>query len=153
MVEPLTTTAPNATLLALMVSAGVAAFNCRATLFEELPEVALNVADCAVVTDATAAVNDALLAVAGTVTEPGTATALLLLAIATVTPPLGAVPDRETEHESLIAPVIEVLPQETALTVGADDVPVPLRLTDGLDDALLEIVSCPVVEAALAGSN
>jgi hypothetical protein len=44
-VEPLTTTAPNATLLALMLSPGVAAFNCKATLCEEVPELALRVAD------------------------------------------------------------------------------------------------------------
>ena len=152
-VEPLTTTAPNAMLLALMVSAGVAAFNCSARLFEELPDDALTVADCAVVTDATVAVKDTVLAVAGTVTELGTATALLVLESATVTPPVGAVPDSVTVHESLSAPVIEVLPQETPLTVGAAEVPVPLRVTEELEDALLEIVNCPVADAALAGSN
>ena len=151
-VEPLTTTAPNAMLVALMVSAGVAAFNCRATLCEELPELALTVTDCAVVTAPTVAVNDALLAVAGTVTELGTVTALLLLVSATVTPPVGAVPDKVTVQESDSAPVIEVLPQETALTVGVAAEPVPLRLTDALD-ALFEIVKVPVVEAALVGSN
>jgi hypothetical protein len=151
-VEPLTTMVPNATLVALMVSAGVAAFNCSDTLFEELPELALTVADCAVVTAATAAVNEALLAVAGIVTEPGTVTALLLLESATVTPPVGAVPDRLTVQESLRAPVIELLLQETALTVGVTEVPVPLRLTDALE-ALLEIVNCPVDDAALLGSN
>lgn len=140
-------------LLALMVSAGVAAFNCSARLFEELPDDALTVADCAVVTDATLAVKDAALAVAGTVTELGTVTALLLLESATVTPPVGAVPDNVTVHESLSAPVIEVLPQETPLTVGAAEVPVPLRVTEELEDALLEIVNCPVVDAALVGSN
>ena len=151
-VELFTTTAPNETLVALMVKAGVAAFSCRATLCDELPELALTVADCAVVTEATVAVNDTLLAVAGTVTELGTVTALLLLARATLTPPVGAEPERLTVQESDRAPVIEVVPQETALTVGATAVPVPLRLTDALG-ALLEIVNCPVVAVALVGSN
>lgn len=136
----------------MMVRAGVAAFNCRETLFEVLPELALTVADCAVVTDATVAVNDALLAVAGTVTEPGTVTELLLLARVTVTPPVGAEPERLTVHVSESVPVIDVDPQETALTVGATAVPVPLTLTDALG-ALLEIVNCPVVEVAVVGSN
>ena len=152
-VELFTVTPPNEILLALMVSAGVAAFNCRETVFDVLPVAALTVTDCAVVTAATLAVNDALLAVAGTVMELGTVTALLPLDSVTLTPPVGAEPVRLTEQESDSEPVIDVLPHDTALTTGATAVPVPLTDTEGLEDALLEIVNCPVDEAALAGSN
>jgi len=47
---------------------------------------------------------------------------------------------------------MEVLLQLTALTVGATVVPVPLRPTVAVG-ALLEIVSWPVVELAVVGSN
>ena len=104
------------------------------------------------VTEATFAVNDTLFAVAGTVTELATVTELLLLASATLIPPVGAEPDRLTVHVSARAPVIDVLPHETAETVGAAAMPVPLRLTV-TPGAVLEMVSCPVDEIALVGSN
>ncbi len=94
----------------------------------------------------------ALLAAAGTVTEPGTDTALLLLAKLTLSPPVGAEPDRLTVQVSESDPVTDVLPQERALIAGAPVVPVPLRLTVAAA-TLLEIVSCPVDELALLGSN
>lgn len=151
-VELFTTTPPNEMLVALMLSAGVAAFNCIETFWEELPDVALTVAVCAVVTAATFAVKLALLAVAGTVTALGTTTEPLLLRRATVTPPVGAEPERLTLHGFARAPVIDVLLHETAVTVGAAAIPVPLTLTVVLG-ALLEIVNCPVDEIALVGSN
>lgn len=151
-VELFTTTPPNEMLVALMLRAGVAAFSCSETFWDELPDVALTVAVCAVATEATFAVKDALLAVAGTVTALGTATELLLLASATVTPPVGAEPERLTLQVSERAPVIDVLLHDTALTVGAAAMPVPLRLSDVLG-TLLEMVSCPVEEIALVGSN
>lgn len=151
-VELFTTTPPNEIFVALAVRVGVAAFNWIETLFEALPVLTLTVADWAVVTEAILAVNDALFAVAGIVMELGTVTALLLLARATLRPPVGAEPDKLTVHESERAPVIEVLLQERELTAGATDVPVPLRLTDALG-ALLEIVNCPAAELVLAGSN
>lgn len=104
------------------------------------------------VTAATVAVKVALVAPAATVTLLGNVTALLLLASATVRPPVVAALESVTVHVSFRAPVTEVLLQETPVTVGAVEVPVPLRLTDALE-ALLEIVNCPVVDAALAGSN
>ena len=91
-------------MLAFTVSAGVAAFSCSRIDFEVLPLVAVSVADAAVVTAATLAVNVAEVAVAGTVTELGTATEPLLLARATITPPVGAEPESATVHES---PVIQ----------------------------------------------
>lgn len=147
-----TTTLPNGMLLAFTVSAGVAAFSCNETVFELLPLVAVMVADCALLTDATLAVNAALVAVAGTVTEPGTVTELLLLPSATLTPPVGADPDKLTVQLSASVPVMEVLEQESPLTVGVTEVPVPLRLTMGVD-AVLEIVNCPLAALAVVGLN
>ena len=149
-----TSTPPNETLVALSVSAGVAAFSCSEieTACEELPVVAVSITDCALLAEATFAVKAALVAVAGTITEPGTVTALLLLARLTLTPPVGAEPDKLTVQVSASDPVMDVLPQETALKVGVAVVPVPLRLTVAVG-ALLEMVSCPVVEFAVVGSN
>lgn len=147
-----TATLPNKMLVAFRLSAGVPVFSCSESVFEVPPVVAVSVTDCAVLTEATFAVNAALVAVAGTVTELGSVTALLLLARDTLTPPVGAEPDRLTVHVSASDPVIEVLPQFTALRVGVTVVPVPLRLIEGVA-ALLEIVNCPVAELAVVGSN
>jgi hypothetical protein len=84
--------------------------------------VAVIVAVCVVLTAEIVAVNAALVAPAGTVTDAGTVTAELLLAKATVNPPLGAAAVRPTVQASVPAPVTEPLLQETALSaaVGAD---------------------------------
>jgi hypothetical protein len=148
----LTTTLPNGMLVAFTLSTGEAALSCRATERAVLPVVAVSVTDCALVTEATLAVNAALVAVAGTVTEAGTVTALLLLAMDTLTPPVGAEPVKLTVQASASDPVIEVLLHETALTVGATEAPVPLRLTTAVG-AVLKIVNCPVAEVAEVGLN
>jgi len=83
------------------------------------PCVAVKVTDCAVLTALTLAVKVALAAAAGTVIEAGTLTAELLLASATLKPPAGAAPERLTVHVSANAPVMEVLPQESALNADA----------------------------------
>lgn len=145
-------TGPNAMLVAFKVSAGLPTLSCSEITFELLPEVAVRVTVCALATAATFAVNAALVEAAGTVTEAGTPTAELLAASPTVNPPVGAEPDKLTVQESASDPVIDVVLQEIALTVGATVVPVPLRLTTGVG-ALLEIVSCPVTEFAEVGSN
>jgi hypothetical protein len=139
-------------VLAFTVSAGVAAFSCSRIDFEVLPLVAVSVADAAVVTAATLAVNVAEVAVAGTVTELGTATEPLLLARATITPPVGAEPESATVHESASDPVMDVLPHASPLTVGTVVEPVPLRLTLALG-ALLAIASWPVTDPATFGLN
>ncbi len=123
----LSVTLPNATLVALMLSVGTAAFNCRANVWETLPELAVKVTVCAVVTEDTVAVNAALVAFAGTVTVAGTDTAALLLDKFTVRPPLGAAALSVTVQASVPDPVMDVLPQESALSAAATDVPVPLR--------------------------
>jgi len=147
-----TTTLPNGMLVAFTVSLGVPAFSCSETVREVLPVVAVSVTDCVLVTEAAFAVNTALVAVAGTVIEAGTVTALLLLLSETLRPPVGAEPERFTVHVSASAPVMEVLPHDSALTVGATVVPVPLRLTVAVG-AVLEIVNCPVTELAVVGLN
>jgi hypothetical protein len=148
----LMTTAPKAMVVALRLKAGVAAFSCSERVFEVVPVAAVSTAVWALVTAVTFAEKAALVAVAGTVTEAGTVTALLLLVMDTLSPPVGAEPDRVTVQASVSDPVIEVLPQETALTVGVVVVPVPLRLTVAVG-ALLAMVSCPVAEPALVGLN
>jgi hypothetical protein len=147
-----TTTPPNAMLVAFSASAGVPALSCSETARELLPEVAVSVTVAGLVTEATFAVNAALVEAAGTVTEPVTATAELLDERPTANPPVGADPDKLTVQESASDPVIDVLLHESALTVGAVVEPVPLRLTAGVG-TLLEIVSCPVTELADFGSN
>jgi len=101
-------------------------------------------------TEATFAVNVALVEAAGMVTEAGTATAELLAERPTANPPVGADPDKLTVQESACDPVIDVFLHDIAPTVGATVVPVPLRLTGGAG-TLLEIVSCPVTELAEVG--
>ena len=151
-VELLITMAPNETLVAFRLRTGVAAFSCNEADRDVLPDAAVNVMVCALVTAETFAENDALVAVAGTVIEAGTVTALPLLVMETLTPPVGAEPDRLTVQVSVRDPVMDMLLQDSALTVGAIVVPVPLRLTVALG-ALLDIVSWPVDALALVGSN
>ena len=103
-------------------------------------------------TDATVAVNVAVEAPAGTVKLPGTVTALALLLRATLCPLDDAAELKVTAHEVLPDPVNVLFPHESALTVGAIAVPVPLRLTDAVG-AVLEMVSCPVTEFAPVGLN
>jgi hypothetical protein len=148
----LITTPPKATVVAFTVSPGAAGFSSSATLFDVEPVVAVRVADCALLTAAALAVKVALVAVAGTVTELGTVTALLLLASVTTVPPLGAEPDKLTVQESPRAPLMDVLPQEIPLSVGAAAVPAPLRLTVTAG-ALPESVNCPLTELAAVGEN
>lgn len=119
-------TVPNARLAGLIVNVGTAAFNCREKVFDTPPALAVRVTDCAVVTELTAAVNPALVALVGTITVVGTVTAALLLLNPKLTPPLPAAEFRVTVQLSLPAPVSEVLLQETELNVPATAVPVPL---------------------------
>jgi hypothetical protein len=147
-----TETLPNESEAALKLRVADAAFSCRESAFEVVPIVAVRIADCVLATEATFAVKVALVAPAGMVTELGTATALALLPRLTLRPPVGAGPDRLTVHESVSDPVMEVLLQETPVTVGITVAPVPLRLTACVA-ALLDMVNCPVTELAVVGSN
>ncbi|HEY2472029.1 MAG TPA: hypothetical protein VGI45_29860 [Terracidiphilus sp.] len=124
-----TETLPKAREVVLRLSAGVAAFSCKAKLWEELFEVAVIVAVCVVLTDATLAVKEADDAPDATVTLTGTVTALRLLDKATTWPPDGAAELNDTVHAEVPAPVNELLLHDSALTAEDGSVPVPLRLT------------------------
>jgi hypothetical protein len=135
------TTLPNAKLVVLMLSAGTAAFNCRAKVLDRPPALAIIVTACAVATEATVAVNPTLVAFAGTVTVLGTVTAELLLDRLTLSPPLGAAAVSVTVHASVPDPVMTPLLQDSALSAAelVPVVPVPLRL----------ITAVPLVEELL----
>jgi hypothetical protein len=148
----LSVTLPNPSEVALIFKAAVAAFNCNEVVRELFWVFAVSVTDWALLTKAALAVNLAVAAVAGTVIELGTLTALLLLARLTIRPPVGAEPDKVTLHASASDPVIDVLAQDTALMVGGRVVPAPLKATVTVG-ALLEIVNCPVMAPALLGLN
>jgi hypothetical protein len=72
-----------------------------------------------VLTTETVALKLALVEPEGTVTEAGTATELLLLAMLITCPPLGAAALRVAVQLSVAAPVIELDAQDRALIVGA----------------------------------
>ena len=78
-------------------------------------------------------------AFAGTVTEVGTLTAVLLEARLTLTPPVGAAPLSVTVQASVVEPVSDELLQERLLNAGVLTVPVPDKLITavGLVDELL----------------
>jgi hypothetical protein len=136
-------TLPNAALAGLMVNVGTAAFSCSAKVFDTPPVLAVRVTACAVVTEVTAAVKPALVALAGTTTATGTVTAVLLLLNPTLTPPLPAAELSVTVHVSFPAPVSDALLQERELNVPGAAVPVPLSPTTAvpLVDELLWMVS------------
>jgi len=97
----------------------------------------------------------ALLAPAGTTTDAGRVTALLLSDKATLIPPVGADPESVTVQASLPAPVMLAFWQESELRDGVTVVPVPLRLivAVGLVDEVLVMLNCPVTEPAVVGLN
>jgi hypothetical protein len=140
-------------VVALMVKVGVDGVNCKAKVFDAPPTLAVSVTVCAELKDPTVAAKEALVAFAGTVTEDGAVTVLLVLEMATFTPPVGAAPESVGVQVTLPAPVIDELLHEKALRVGAVAVPVPPRLTTavGLDEELLEMVNWPVAEPAAVG--
>ena len=141
-------------LVVLMLSFGMAGSSCRINGFEAVPALAVIVTACAVVTEATVAVNVALVALARTVTEAGTVTAALLLDKLTLNPPAGAAEVNVTVQLSLPEPVMEevlqVNPLKVALTVAT---PVRGRTVVIPLPELLEIVSWPAAAPAVVGSN
>jgi hypothetical protein len=76
---------------------------------------AVRVAVWAVVTAETVAVNPALVAPAGTVTDAGTVTALLLLERLTASPPVPAAAESVTVHASVPEPVMDPWLQDREL--------------------------------------
>ena len=141
-------------LVVLMLSFGTAAFSCRMKGFDAVPALAVTVTVCDVVTEATEAANVALDALAGTVTEAGTVTAVLLLDKVTPNPPAGAAEVSVTVQVSVLEPVIDEVLQVNPLKLAPTE-PAPLRgrvVVIPLAE-LLEIVSCPVAAPAVVGSN
>lgn len=110
------TTLPNDKRLVLTLNPGIAAFNCRLKVCQTLPAVAVNVAACALLTNATAAVKSVLSAPAGTFTEAGKETERVLLDKFTSVPALGATPLSITVQISLPDPIIDELLQVRALS-------------------------------------
>lgn len=137
-------------VVASTLNCAEAGLSCSEIDLDVAPLLAVSFTVCALETAEAFAVKPAELDVAGTVTEPGTVTIVLLLARATVTPPCGADPDSVTLHESELVPVIAVELHDNALTVGAEFAPVPERLTV-LVPALVESINCPLNEPALVG--
>jgi hypothetical protein len=113
--------------------------------------LAVTVAVCDELTEATLAVNEVVDAPKATVTLPGTVTEVELLARATLWPPDGAAELNETVQVVVPEPVNELVPHETAFTVAATMVPVPLTLTVAVG-AVLEIVNCPLTVVAVVGA-
>jgi hypothetical protein len=150
-----TATLPKARLGVLRLRVGMKAFSSSAAVSETVPEVAVRVAGCVVVTEAIVAKKATLVALAGTVTVAGSVTAGLLLERLTFSPPLPAAALRNTVQESVPDPVIEWLLQESAFSVPGAAAPVPVRLitADGLVEELLVRVSAPVTAPATEGSK
>lgn len=119
-----------------------------------MPAEAVTCADSAAVTADTVAVKPALVAPAGTVTEEGTATAVLLLASATVSPPTVAGAFSVTVQLSVPAPVIRPLLQLNPLSTpgAAAAVPVPLSATVRVAVPAVTVMD-PVCVPAAMGAN
>lgn len=105
-------------LLALRVSLGAAAFNCSVKARETPLRLAVTVTVWAELTAETFAENAALVEPAGTVTEPGTTTAVELLERLTAIPPLDAAELSVTVQATVPEPVMDELAQERALSAG-----------------------------------
>ena len=125
-----TATLPNAMLLVLRLRLGVAVTggilgcNSTAKVFETLFVVAVRVAVCVLVTGAVVAEKATLVALAGTVTVAGRATAGLLLERLTLSPPTPAAALRFTVQELEPPAGIAELVQANAVSM-----PVPLNET------------------------
>ncbi|HVN94254.1 MAG TPA: hypothetical protein VMT38_11185 [Terracidiphilus sp.] len=104
---------------ALTLSVGTDASSCRAKVLATPPALAVKVAACAVLTEEIVAVKLALAEPEGTVTDDGTATAVLLLESATANPLLAAAAFNVTVQMSVPAPVIEPLAQLSPLSDAA----------------------------------
>jgi hypothetical protein len=116
----LTATLPKATVVALMLSVGTAGFSCRTYVLETLPALASSFAVCVDLTGDTLAVNPALIALAGTDTVAGNATAEFVLNKLTLRPPA----DLELsviEQATVSDPVTDALLQDNALSATAGE--------------------------------
>lgn len=106
-----TFTLPKVRLELLIPSVDAGAPSCNAKVWATFPALAVSVTVCAEVTEETVAVKLAVFDPAGTVTEAGTVTSLLLLAKLTANPAVAAAVFRVTVQLSVPGPVIEPLAQ------------------------------------------
>jgi len=143
---------PKVRLAVFTPNTAVAAFSSTAKLCATPPALAVNVAACADGTAEASAVKSALLAPAATVTEAGTTTALSLLVRLTARPPLAAAAFRVTVQSSACDPRIDPFTQLSPMRTGT---PMPLSATEAEFpfDALLAIVSSPLADPDVVGSN
>ena len=111
-------TLPKLRLVVLRVSAGRAAARLMVKVLVAPPAAAVRTADWAVTTEETVAEKLAVLAPAGTVTDAGTVTALLLLDRVTVLPVPLAADASATVQASVAEPVIEVWLHDRELSAG-----------------------------------
>jgi hypothetical protein len=149
-------TLPNDRLLLLRLNVAAPGFNCRVVVLETPLEEAVSVTDCAVLTEDTVAVKLALVALAGTRTVPGTVTAALLLLNETLSPPLGAAPLNVTVQPSVVAPVTTLARHKRPvkeLEIAVSPLPLSATIDVAPVEELLLMVSCPVDELAVVGSN
>lgn len=150
----LSTTLPNEIDVALTLSFPCPdGDNCRGNVALAPPPVAISVAVCVELTAETVAENPALAAFAGTITLAGTATAVLLLARLTLSPPVGAAAAKVTVQASDPEPAMEPAAHETALTAGVAT-PAALMFTTRLPcEELLVIVRTPVYVLTCGAEN
>lgn len=127
-----TFTLPKVRLELLTLSVGTDAPSCSAKVWAVLFALAVSVTVCAALTEEAAAVKPALVDPAGTVTEAGTVTALLLLAKFTTNPPVAAAVFSVAVQPSVPAPVIEPLVQLSAVSPLE-----PFEDDDPLDEAAI----------------
>jgi hypothetical protein len=126
--------------------------NWMAKVWATLPMLAVNVTVCEELTAEAVAVKPALAAPAGTVTEAGTVTPVLLLDRLTTNPPVGAAAFSVTVQLSVPVPVIEPLLQLTAVSTGT---PVPVKPMVEVDptEELLVTINVPAAEPDTVGLN
>jgi hypothetical protein len=101
------------------LNTGALALNCSAKVLATLLALAVSVTAWVVLTEVTVAVKLAVVDPAATVTEAGTLTAELLLAMLSANPPLGAAAFNVAVQLSVPAPVIDPLTHVSALSTGA----------------------------------
>ena len=152
MAAVLTDSLPKTRLVVPIPSVDVPVPNCSAKDSVTVPAFADKVAVCVEEIVPTVAENPALVVPAGTVTDAGTVTVLLLLARPTENPPLGAAAFRVTVQLSAPEAVTDPFVQVSPLRAG---MPVPLKVT-ALEfpvDELLVTASVPEAAPATVGSN
>jgi hypothetical protein len=155
-------TLPKARLLELTLRDGFegeetgAGFSCTVNVCVTPLALAIRMPGCAMLTAAAVAVKLALVAFAGTVTDDGTVKYASLLTKPTLKPPDGAAALSVAVHVSVPAPVMELLEQDRALSVGALEpfkpIPCSVTVAVGTITELLVIVRLPESSEAAVGT-